>query len=165
MRKLLSQPREKVIAVVGVGEKQYVNLAGTDKIADKLRVVCGIKKARQIKDIRNAVFEPLPPALLARNGRQDADLKPAFVDIPADVQIKEICAAHLHPREKHHNVYLVMAGKCLPIKGGGSRSGKAIGRASAGKLDGFGGGNDRFGGVCNHLLRTQSGVGIFAHNG
>ena len=90
VRKLLSQPREKVIAVVGVGEKQYVNLAGTDKIADKLRVVCGIKKAWQIKDIRNAVFEPLPPALLARNGRQDADLKPAFVDIPADVQIRDL---------------------------------------------------------------------------
>ena len=58
---------------------------------------------------------------------------------------------------------LVVAGKYFPVKVGALWRRKTIGRASARKLNGFRGGDNGSGGVCDHLLRTLPDVGILVH--
>ena len=60
---------------------------------------------------------------------------------------------------------LVVSGKYLPVKVGALWRRKTLGRASARKLNGCRGGDNRSGGVGDHLLCTLPGTGISAYEG
>ena len=119
--KLCTQPRHQIVTVVRVAKKQHIDFTRLDEVADKLWEVLRLEETRQIENIRRIILKTLTPALLTGNRRQDTDFKTLFVNFPTDIQIKQISAAHFHPREQHHDMDLVMALKYLAVPIGAFR--------------------------------------------